>query len=119
MLIGESIGIRVHVFAVTLASRQALGLVATSKALFRSILTPEQLQDSQLQKHVDTGSDILLLANTTRFECQIGRVLQKPGAGKKKALQKCKAEYEARTLSDPSTHVFSPLWALADKVLAE
>ena len=98
--------------------RQALDKVKTLKAMFRGVLSSEQLRDSVVQKHVDAGSEVLLIGNTTRFECLIGRTILKSKT-KKASLQKLKAEFEARTLKDPSECVFKPLWELADAELAK
>ena len=87
------------------------------KAMYRSVLTEEDMANPTLASHMETGMTVLVKGNTTRLECQIGRILTK-GKTKKTQLQKAKAEYEARAMKDPATTVFAPLWAAADAELA-
>ena len=83
------------------------------KAMCRSVLTEQEMANGNLERHMENGMQVLLKANTTRFECQIGRNLTK-GKANKAMLQKGKAEYEARSLTDPAETVFPALWAAAD-----
>ena len=77
------------------------------KAMFRSVLTEQEMANPTLDSHMENGKKVLVKAITTRFECQIGRILTQ-GKSKKAYMQKAKAEYEARSMADPAANVFAP-----------
>eukprot|EP00974_Lingulodinium_polyedra_P075260 7293069-Lingulodinium_polyedra.AAC.1 len=57
--------------------------VKTMKAMYRSVLTEQEMANPTLAGHMENGRSVLVKAYTTRFECQMGRILTKAGANKK------------------------------------